>query len=124
MGCVLPQERKANITTIQPAEAKTAIIYRRIGSITYKVRVHFSETAKETMNDKILHLIQREAVTNGADCGTMKISELVEKLAEQYGWSSSVPNLSDKLRRESLRYKETVELADALGYDLIWQKRR
>ena len=52
------------------------------------------------------------------------MSELVEKLAEQYGWSSSVPNLSDKLRRESLRYKEAVELADALGYDLVWQKRR
>ena len=52
------------------------------------------------------------------------MSELVEKLAEQYGWSPSVPNLSDKLRRESLRYKEAVELADALGYNLIWQKRR
>ena len=52
------------------------------------------------------------------------MSELVEKLAEQYGWSPSVPNLSDKLRRESLRYKEAVELADALGYDLVWQKRR
>ena len=49
---------------------------------------------------------------------------LVEKLAEQYGWSPSVPNLSDKLRRESLRYKEAVELADALGYDLVWQKRK
>ena len=52
------------------------------------------------------------------------MSELVEKLAEQYDWSPSVPNLSDKLRRESLRYKEAVELADALGYDLVWQKRR
>ena len=52
------------------------------------------------------------------------MSELVEKLAEQYGWSPSVPNLSAKLRRESLRYKEAVELADALGYDLVWQKRR
>ena len=48
----------------------------------------------------------------------------MEKLAEQYGWSPSVPNLSDKLRCESLRYKEAVELADALGYDLVWQKWR
>ena len=48
----------------------------------------------------------------------------MEKLAEQYDWSPSVPNLSDKLRRESLRYREAVELADALGYDLVWQKRR
>ena len=48
----------------------------------------------------------------------------MSELVEQYGWSPSVPNLSDKLRRESLRYKEAVELADALGYDLVWQKRR
>ena len=79
-GCDLPQERKANITTIQPAGAKTATIYRRIGSTTYKVRVHFSETAKETMNDKILHLIRRGAVTNGTDCGTMGIPQTSQPL--------------------------------------------
>lgn len=53
----------------------------------------------------------------------MTMSELVEKLAEEYGWSASVPNLSGKLRRGSLRYKEAVELADALGYEIIWKKR-
>ena len=36
----------------------------------------------------------------------MTMTELVEKLAEQYGWSASVPNLSGKLRRGSLRYEE------------------
>ena len=30
---------------------------------------------------------------------------------------------SNKLQRESLRYVEAVQLADALGYDLVWQKR-
>ena len=54
----------------------------------------------------------------------MTMSEIVEKMAEQYGWSPSVPNLSGKLRRGSLRYCEAVELADALGYDLVWQKRK
>ena len=54
----------------------------------------------------------------------MTMSEIVEKMSEQYGWSSSVPNLSGKLRRNSLRYCEAVELADALGYDLVWQKRK
>ena len=53
----------------------------------------------------------------------MTMAELVEKLSEQYGWSSSVPNLSGKLRRDSLRYREAVELADALGYDIVWQRR-
>ena len=47
-----------------------------------------------------------------------------DRLHEEYGWSDSVSNLSAKLQRESIRYKEVVELADVLGYDLIWQKRR
>jgi len=54
----------------------------------------------------------------------MTMSEAVEILADEYGWSSSVPNLSDKLKRGSLRYGEAVELADVLGYDIVWQKRR
>lgn len=53
----------------------------------------------------------------------MTMSELVEKLAEEYGWIASVPNLSGKLRRGSLRYKEAVELADALDYEIVWKKR-
>lgn len=35
---------------------------KRIGSTTYKVSVHFSRTSKETMGDKILHLIEKDAV--------------------------------------------------------------
>ena len=54
----------------------------------------------------------------------MTMTEVVEKMADQYGWSASVPNLSGKLRRGPLRYQEAVELADALGYDLVWQKRK
>jgi len=52
------------------------------------------------------------------------MQEVVDLLHEEYGWSDSVSNLSAKLQRESIRYKEVVELADVLGYDLIWQKRR
>ena len=44
----------------------------------------------------------------------MTMSEAVEILADEYVWSSSVPNLSDKLKRGSLRYGEAVELADVL----------
>lgn len=52
------------------------------------------------------------------------MQELVDRLSDDYGWSDSASNLSAKLRRGSLRYKEAVELADVLGYDLVWQKRR
>ena len=43
------------------------------------------------------------------------MQELVDRLADEYDWSDSVSNLSAKLQRESIRYKEVVELADALS---------
>lgn len=52
------------------------------------------------------------------------MQELVNRLSDEYDWSDSVSNLSAKLQRESIRYKEVVELADVLGYDIVWQKRR
>ena len=52
------------------------------------------------------------------------MNEVVENLVYEYDWSDSVPNLSGKLRRGSLRYQEAKELADVLGYDLVWVKRK
>jgi len=52
------------------------------------------------------------------------MQEAVDLLSDEYGWSDSVSNLSAKLQRESIRYKEVAQLADVLGYDLVWQKRR
>lgn len=54
----------------------------------------------------------------------MTMQEVVDLLSDEYGWSGSVSNLSAKLQRESIRYKEVVELADVLGYNIVWQKRR
>ena len=51
-------------------------------------------------------------------------SDLVDLLSQEYGWSDSVSNLSNKLQRESLRYVEAVQLADALGYEIVWQRRK
>ena len=51
------------------------------------------------------------------------MQEVVDLLAEEYDWSDSVSNLSAKLQRESIRYKEVMELADVLGYDLVWKRR-
>ena len=42
---------------------------RRVGNTNYKVRVHFNETGEETIEDKILRMIQRDALNlpNGCD---------------------------------------------------------
>lgn len=53
----------------------------------------------------------------------MTMSEVVRKLAAEYGWSASVPNLSDKLKHGTLRYREAQDIADLMGYEIVWQKR-
>lgn len=70
---------------------------------------------KSNLRNEIKSYIVRQGMT---------MQEVVDLLADEYGWSDSVSNLSAKLQRESIRYKEVVELADVLGYDIIWQKRR
>ena len=51
-------------------------IIRRIGGTTYKVRVAFSETAAETMEEKILRMIRDEEVTNDGTCDIMEVQQM------------------------------------------------
>jgi len=53
----------------------------------------------------------------------ISMNELVERLHITHGWSKSVSNFSGKLGRETLRYSEAIDVADVLGYDIVWVKR-
>ena len=70
---------------------------------------------KSNLRNEIKAYIVRQGIT---------MQEVVDVLSDVYGWSDSVSNLSNKLQRESLRYKEAVQLADALGYDIQWVRRK
>lgn len=70
---------------------------------------------KSSLRNEIKSYIVRQGMT---------MQEVVDLLYEEYGWSDSVSNLSNKLQRESLRYIEAVQLAEALGYEIVWQKRK
>lgn len=70
------------------------------------------------MNINVRNEIKAQIIRAG-----MTMQELVDILHDEYGWSDSVSNLSGKLKRESIRYREVLELADALGYEIVWQKR-
>ena len=61
---------------------------------------------------------------SGMSDSCLLYTSVVDLLSDEYGWSDSVSNLSAKLQRESIRYKEVLELAAVLGYDIVWQKRR
>ena len=51
-------------------------IIRRIGGTTYKVRVAFSETAAETMEDKILRIVRNDMVTSDGTYGIMETPQM------------------------------------------------
>ena len=73
---------------------------------------------KSNLRNEIKSYIVRQGMT---------MQEVVDLLRDEHGWSDSVSNLSNlsnKLQRESLRYVEAVQLADALGYEIVWQRRK
>jgi hypothetical protein len=46
--------------TARNAEREPAILQKRVGSTTYVVSVRFSQTSRETLQDKVLRMIERE----------------------------------------------------------------
>ena len=82
-------------------------------------RNSFTESRFSEQNMNVRNEIKAQIVRAG-----FTMQEVVDLLHDEYGWSDSVSNLSAKLQRESIRHKEVMELADVLGYDLVWQKRR
>ena len=64
---------------------------------------------KSNLRNEIKSYIVRQGMT---------MQEVVDLLSDEYGWSDSVSNLSNKLQRESLRYTEAVQLADVLGFEI------
>ena len=77
-----------------------------------------SNRYREVFSMNIRNEIKAQIVRAG-----MTMQEVVDQLSIDYGWSESVSNLSGKLQRESIRYKEVLELAAVLGYDIVWKKR-
>ena len=58
------------------AETKGIFLTRHIGKTTYKVRINLSETANETMEDKILRLIRNDGLAMDSECGIMELPQM------------------------------------------------
>ncbi|MEY8518929.1 transposon-encoded TnpW family protein [Lachnospiraceae bacterium 29-84] len=50
---------KEDTITTAPVKDAPALV-KKIGRITYIVRIHFSKTSKETMSDKIKRMLKNE----------------------------------------------------------------
>ena len=52
------------------------------------------------------------------------MSDIVRALNEKYNRNDSIQNLSAKLSRGTLKYKEALEIADVIGYTLEWVPKK
>ena len=50
--------------------------------------------------------------------------EAVEACSTEFGWSDSDSNFSNKLEKGTFRYLQAKQLAEILGYEIVWKKRR
>ncbi|OGH99693.1 MAG: hypothetical protein A2039_05995 [Candidatus Melainabacteria bacterium GWA2_34_9] len=53
----------------------------------------------------------------------MTLSELAKKLGENLNKDYSLNNLSGKLRKDTISFKEVDLIADILGYEIIFKKK-
>ena len=51
------------------------------------------------------------------------LTDVVRALNEKYSRNDSVQNLSNKLNRGTLKYREALEIAEVIGYSIEWVKR-
>ena len=64
---------------------ETGVMYRRIGNTLYKVRVYTSQTDGETVKEKIMRLVEKEAIQTDLFCGmitTPQMSQPPERSSE------------------------------------------
>lgn len=52
------------------------------------------------------------------------LKELAEEITNRTGEKCLAPTLSQKLSRESLRYKEAKLIGEILGYELKFEKKK
>lgn len=67
-----------------------------------------------SLKDDLKSLIVKEGLT---------ISEVLKRVNEKYGRNETLANFSSKLKRETLKYKEIIEILDVIGYKNEWVKK-
>ena len=63
------------MTNAQPQQ-NYYYINRRIGSTNYKVKVYFSDTERETMEEKILRMVKNDAMNSDMECAIMELPQM------------------------------------------------
>lgn len=53
----------------------------------------------------------------------LTVAKVAEMLNDKNSTEYTRQNLTKKINNESLRYTDAIDIADVLGYDIVWKKR-
>ncbi len=54
----------------------------------------------------------------------LSMCELLKRLVIIHKWSGSLSNFFGKFKRGTLRYSEAEDIADVLGYEISWIRKK
>lgn len=67
------------------------------------------------IRSEIKHLVSLEATT---------LTKIAERMSNEKGTKMKLNNLSKKLRSNTIKFAEVDAIADLLGYDIKFEKRK
>ena len=86
---------------------------------------------KENVIQEVMNMTNEEAIeqvrceiTSYIIAAGYNQKEAVEACSTEFGWSDSDSNFSNKLEKGTFRYLQAKQLAEVLGYEIVWQRRR
>ena len=72
----------------------------------------------EFKNIKLLDTVKTMCAYRGTS-----MRKLLNKLSSEKGWSNCYPSFYYKLKNKTLKHTEMAELADTLGYEIIFRDK-
>ena len=73
------------------------------------------------MNEEKIHSIKDE-IKGYITLSGWQMGDVAKKISAKNS-KASLPNLSNKLSKGTIRYSEVKEIAEAIGYEIIWKKK-
>ena len=87
---------------------------------------HAKITKKEVINkmsEEKMNLVRNEIKSYISRSG-WTLTDIVKEMNERHPDDQTTPqNISNKLTRGTLKYSEAKEIADIIGYEIVWKER-
>jgi hypothetical protein len=71
----------------------------------------------------VIEMGLKEEIKSNIIRSGLAMNEVVNHINEKYNRSDSLANLSNKLSRGTIKYSEVKEIAEAIGYEIVWQPK-